>query len=76
MVQPSTYLMDCLTLLRNTKRTSYFLIFHIVLIIGLSDFIMGTILGKGFAQAQVHIFNSTSAEGTSAFDNMYTSRHK
>ena len=37
----------------------------------MSDFIMGTILGKGFAQAQVHIVNSTSAEGTSAFDNMH-----
>ena len=32
---------------------------------------MGTFLGKGFAQAQVHIVNSTSAEGTSAFDNMH-----
>ena len=37
----------------------------------MSDFIMGTILGKGFAQAQVHIVNSMSAEGTSAFDNMH-----
>ena len=27
---------------------------------------MGTILGKGFAQAQVHTNNSMSAEGTSA----------
>ena len=27
---------------------------------------MGTILGKGFAQAQVHTNHSTSAEGTSA----------
>ena len=37
----------------------------------MSDFITGTILGKGFAQAQVHIVNSTSAEGTSAFDKMH-----
>ena len=34
----------------------------------MSDFIIGTILGKGFAQAQVHIVSSTSAEGTSALD--------
>ena len=33
---------------------------------------MGTTLGKGFAQAQVHTVNSTSAEGTSAID----SRHE
>ena len=30
----------------------------------LSNFAMGTILGKGFAQAQVHTNHSTSAEGT------------
>ena len=29
---------------------------------------MGTILGKGFAQALVHTVKSMSAEGTSAFD--------
>ena len=29
-------------------------------------FAMGTILGKGFAQAQVHTNHSTSAKGTSA----------
>ena len=28
----------------------------------MSDFTMRTILGKGFAQAQVHTVNSTSAE--------------
>ena len=38
----------------------------------MSDFTMGTILGKGFAQAQVQTVNSTSAEGTSAID----SRHE
>ena len=38
---------------------------------GMSDFRMGTILGKGFAQAQVHTVNSTSAEGTSAIDSMH-----
>ena len=32
----------------------------------MSNFAMGTILGKGFAQAQVHTNHSTSAEGTSA----------
>ena len=32
----------------------------------MSNFTMGTILGKGFAQAQVHTNHSTSAEGTSA----------
>ena len=32
----------------------------------LSNFTMGTILGKGFAQAQVHTNHSASAEGTSA----------
>ena len=37
----------------------------------MSDFRMGTILGKGFAQAQVHTVNSTSAEGTSAIDSMH-----
>ena len=30
----------------------------------MSNFAMGTILGKGFAQAQVHTNHSTSAEGT------------
>ena len=34
----------------------------------MSDSRMGTILGKGFAQAQVHSVNGTSAEGTSAID--------
>ena len=32
----------------------------------MSNFAMGTILGKGFAQAQVHTNHSMSAEGTSA----------
>ena len=32
----------------------------------MSNFAMGTILGKGFPQAQVHTNHSTSAEGTSA----------
>ena len=32
----------------------------------MSNFAMGTILGKGFPQAQVHTNYSTSAEGTSA----------
>ena len=32
----------------------------------MSNFAMGTILGKSFAQAQVHTNHSTSAEGTSA----------
>ena len=32
----------------------------------MSNFAMGTILGKGFAQAQVHTNHSTSAKGTSA----------
>ena len=31
----------------------------------MSNFAMGTILGKGFPQAQVHTVHSTSAEGTS-----------
>ena len=31
-----------------------------------SNFAMGTILGKGFAHAQVHTNHSTSAKGTSA----------
>ena len=35
---------------------------------------MGTILGKGFAQAQVHTNHSTSAEGTSAV--MYARKAK
>ena len=29
---------------------------------GMSDFTMGTILGKGFAQAQVHTVNSTNSQ--------------
>ena len=29
----------------------------------MSDFTMRTFLGKGFAQAQVHTVNSTSAKG-------------
>ena len=33
---------------------------------GMSNFAMGTILGKGFAQAQAHTNHSTSAKGTSA----------
>ena len=37
----------------------------------MSDFRMGTIWGKGFAQAQVHTVNSTSAEGTSVIDIMH-----
>ena len=37
----------------------------------MSDFTMGTILGKGFAQAQVHTVNCTSAKGTSATDCMH-----
>ena len=37
----------------------------------MSNFTMGTILGKGFAQAQVPTVNSTSAEGTSAIDSMH-----
>ena len=32
----------------------------------MSNFAMGTILGKGFARAQVHTNHSTSAKGTSA----------
>ena len=32
----------------------------------MSNFAMGTILAKGFAQAQVHTNHSTSVEGTSA----------
>ena len=35
------------------------------------NFIMGTILGKGFAQALVHIVKSTRAFGTRAIDNMH-----
>ena len=36
------------------------------LVPSMSDLAMGTILGKGFAQAQVHANQSTSAESTSA----------
>ena len=36
----------------------------------MSNFAMGTILGKGFAQAQVHTNHSMSAEGTSAVMNL------
>ena len=32
---------------------------------------MGTILGKGFAQTQVHTVDSMSAEGTSAIDSVH-----
>ena len=32
---------------------------------GMSNFAMGTILGKDFAQAQVHTNHSTNAKGTS-----------
>ena len=38
------------------------------------NFAMGTILGKGFAEAQVHTNHSTSAEGTSAV--MYARKAK
>ena len=37
----------------------------------MSNFAMGTILGKGFPQAQVHTVHSTSAEGTSAMNCMH-----
>ena len=37
----------------------------------MSDFTMGTILGKGFAQALVHTIKSTRAFGTRAIDNMH-----
>ena len=37
----------------------------------MSNFAMGTILGKGFPQAQVHTVHSTSAEGTSAMNGMH-----
>ena len=37
-------------------------------LLGLSNFAMGTILGKGFPQAQVHTVHSTSAEGTRAMN--------
>ena len=40
----------------------------------MSNFTMGKILGKGFAQAQVHTNHSTSAEGTSAV--MYAWRNQ
>ena len=35
------------------------------------NFTMGTILGKGFAQALVHTVNSTRAFGTRAIDSMH-----
>ena len=35
------------------------------------NFTMGTILGKGFAQALVHTVNSTRAFGTCAIDRMH-----
>ena len=41
-------------------------IFFINVTIRECNFTMGTMLGKGFAQAQVHANHSTSAEGTSA----------
>ena len=41
-------------------------IFFINVTIRECNFAMGTILGKGFAQAQVHTNHNTSAEGTSA----------
>ena len=34
----------------------------------MSNFTMGTLLGKGFPQAQVHTVDSMSAEGTSAIN--------
>ena len=37
----------------------------------MSNFTMGAILGKGFAQAQVHTVYSTSAGGTSAMNGMH-----
>jgi hypothetical protein len=37
----------------------------------MSNFAMGTILGKGFPQAQVHTVHSTSAEGPSAMNCMH-----
>ena len=37
----------------------------------MSNFSMGTTLGKGFAQALVHTVNSTSAKGTRAIDRMH-----
>ena len=41
----------------------------------MSDFTMGTILGKGFAQAQVPTVNSTSAFGTSQKQNFLQFGH-
>ena len=37
----------------------------------MSNFTMGTIVGKGFPQAQVQTVHSTSAEGTSAMNCMH-----
>ena len=37
----------------------------------MSDFCMGTILGKGFVQALVHNVNSTRAFGTRAINSMH-----
>ena len=53
------------------RGTLYFLIKQTNHSFELSEFTMGTILGKGFAQTQVHSVFSTSAEGTSAIDCMY-----
>ena len=42
----------------NTLWLKYFFLY----LEAMSDFTMGTILGKGFTQAQVHTFNRTSAK--------------
>ena len=40
---------------------------------GMSNFTMGTILGKGFAQAQVHTNHSTSVEGMTHMEHLLRS---
>ena len=42
-----------------------------IMLKSMSNFTMGTILGKGFAQAQVHTVNSTRAFVTCAIDSMH-----
>ena len=47
-------------------KKEYLAFFFINVTIRECNFAMGTILGKGLAQAQVHTNHSTSAEGISA----------